>query len=69
MHFLVWQYRLSDEERADCFTCILAVLWIGLLYVSLLRGTLGSSVICDCGISWPYSLVLKPTLSMFVISR
>ena len=48
----------SEEERAGCFTLIVIYLSCGCLCsVSLPRGIVGCSVVCDCGISWSYLLV------------
>ena len=40
------------------FNCVFAVVWV--LSVSLPHGALGNwSVVCDCDISWSYSLALS----------
>ena len=49
--------QLSWWERESwllCLVCLLAVSW--LLCVALPRSVMGKSAVCDCGISWSYSL-------------
>ena len=51
--FVAWlfvSFNLAEEESAGCF--ILIVLWLSSFCVS----DVGWSAVCDCGISWPYSL-------------
>ena len=51
---------LAGEERAGCF--IFVVLWMSCCVMNVMlslthpRGAMGWSVVCDCGISWSYSL-------------
>ena len=46
--------HISEEERAGCLTC-----WRVRDFVLCLFFTSSWSVICDCGIFWPYSQFLK----------
>ena len=51
--------RERERERADCFTLILLLLRNSCLCaVSIPRGVMGWSMVCDCGISWSHSLKL-----------
>ena len=46
-----------DEERADGFSLIVYFMSCDCLCsVALPRGSVGWSAVCDCGISWSYSL-------------
>ena len=55
MSFLVSQSsRWERESWMLYFNCLLAVIW---LLVSLPRGAVWWFAVCDCGISWPYSLM------------
>ena len=48
---------LLRKGRADCFTSIVILLSFGCLcFVSLPNSTLSWSMVCDCGISWAYSI-------------
>ena len=48
---------LMKRERASCFTLIMLLLSCGCCCsLSLHRGAVGWSVVCDCGISLSYSL-------------
>ena len=48
---------LAEEERASCFTVIVLFLSCDCkCSVSLPHGAAGWSAVCDCGISWSYSL-------------
>ena len=43
------------EERTGCFTLIVFLITIDYkCSVALLHGAMGSSAVCDCGISWSY---------------
>ena len=45
------------EDVAGCFTLIVLLLSFWILCAGCLsRGAVGLSVVCDCGISWLYSL-------------
>ena len=49
--------HLVEEERAGCFTLIVLLMPFDCYCsVSLPHGALGWSAVCDCGISWSYSL-------------
>ena len=44
----------AEEERADCFTLVVFLLWWDASVVSL--GAVGWSSVCGCGVSWSISL-------------
>ena len=47
----------AEKERAGCFILIVFLLSCGCYFsVSLPYSVLGLSSVCDCGISWSYSL-------------
>ena len=76
MGFCVWSlfcnavtllsvHRLAEEERAGCLA--LSVILLSCLcqcsaYVSC--DVMDWSVVCDCGISWSYSLASKSTVNL-----
>ena len=50
---------LMREERADWFTLIVFLMSCDCLCsVALPRGDIKLSAVCDCGISWSYSLFI-----------
>ena len=54
---LVLVFFLAGEERAGCLTLIVFLLPCGSWFsVSLSRGAVDWPAVCDCGISWSYSL-------------
>ena len=53
-------YHLAEkEDRAVCFTLVVFLMLFGCLCsLSFPHGALGWTVVCDCGISWSYPLIL-----------
>ena len=52
--------HLNEEEIAGHFDyCVLTCVFV-CSKVSFPYGAIGWSVICDCDISWPYALTVKP---------
>ena len=52
---------LTEEQRAKCFTLIVLLLsYVCTCSMSLPHAAVSLSAVCDCGISWSYSLVLCP---------
>ena len=46
------------EESAGCFTFNVFLMTCGCYYLPLPQGAVDWSTVCDCGISWSYSLAL-----------
>ena len=56
---------LQRKRELVCFSLIVFLLSGGCQRsVSLPRGVVCWSVVCDCGISWAYSLVFGPTYGL-----
>ena len=56
---------LAEEERADVLSLIAFLLSCGCkCYVPLSHGSTGLIAVCDCGISWSYSLYVLVILSI-----
>ena len=49
---------LDGEERPGCFAWVFFIVSLDCL-VALPRGTMALSAVCDCGISWSYSLTIS----------
>ena len=56
--FIVLHNHLAGEERAGCFTFLRSEYHAAVIVRSLTlhHGDKGWSVVCDCGISWSYSI-------------
>ena len=56
------------EERTGCFTYIVFLVLLGYYRsLPLHQGAMGWSAVCDCGISWSYSLTyLVPVLDLIL---
>ena len=50
-------HRLDGEERVGCFV-LFGFLVAHECCVTLPHGVTGLSVVCDCGMSWSYSLII-----------
>ena len=52
---IIWvNNHLAEEESSGCFS--VSLLWLSDESVSLPHDALGWSAVCDCGISWLFSL-------------
>ena len=64
--------HLEVEEKAGCFAFVFLQMYYYYKYsVALPRGAVGWSAVCDCAISWLYSLSFqqqKPILTCLVIN-
>ena len=50
-------FSLGKKERAGCFTFLVYLMSLdSYRCLPLPRGAVGLSAVCDCGISWSYSL-------------
>ena len=56
--------RLTDQETAGCFALIVFLDFK--CSVDVPRGVLDWSAVCDCGISWRYSLYVYPPNAVHV---
>ena len=64
LSFLVFKSNhLAEEERAGCFSlAVFPMSCYSKCSVALPHGAVGWSAVCDCGISWSYSLTLLPRI-------
>ena len=51
--------RERERERESCLLHFVCLPCVCDCYVALSREALGLSAVCDCGISWSYSLVFS----------
>ena len=55
--FQVLQLSLFGRERAGCFLMLCFWVWGPFCqFLTLPHGAIGWSVVCECGISWLYSI-------------
>ena len=60
---------ITLRKRAGCFALIMYLLSCGCYCsVSLPHGVMGLSVVCDCGISWSYFLVILTFFKLLLSS-
>ena len=60
---LTWNL-FAEEESVGCFDYIVFLMSYGYYFLSLSKGPVGWCIVCDCGISWSYTLFSKAIKKM-----